>query len=267
AAVQAAQRMRAMIAQAVAARLEAAPEDLVFAGGRVTVRGSPTKGMDWADACAAAEAATGALAASGAYTPPKLAGPYKGSGVGPSAAYSFSACVAEVAVDEETGEVQVEKVWLAHDIGRALNPLLVSGQVEGSVYMAVGEALFERQGYRRGVHAGPSMLEYKSPTMYEMPAVETILVESIDPEGPFGAKECGQGPLLPVVPAIANAIYDAVGVRVDEVPATPDKLLRALTRAKGGPARIGPTAAPPAAFGPVTKVRRPEDEDAAAAGV
>ena len=267
AAVQAAQRMRALIARAVAPRLGVPPEEVRFADGRVAAAGDGARSLRWQEACTVAEAVHGTLSASGAYTPPKLAGPYRGSGVGPSAAYSFSACVAEVAVDEETGEVQVEKVWLAHDIGRALNPLLVAGQVEGSVYMAVGEALFERQRYRRGAHAGPSMLEYKSPTMYEMPAVETILVESIDPEGPFGAKECGQGPLLPVVPAIANAIYDAVGVRVDEVPATPDKLLRALTRAKGRPARIGPTAAPPAAFGPVTKVRRPEDEDAAAAGI
>lgn len=261
AALQAAERMRGAIAQAVAARLEAAPEDLVFAGGRVFVRGSPAQGMAWAEACAVAEAATGALSTSGAYAPPHLAGPYKGSGVGPSPAYSFSACVAEVTVDGETGEVRVEKVWLAHDIGRALNPLLVRGQVEGSVYMAVGEALLERQEYREGAHRGPSMLDYKSPTVYEMPEVETILVESIDPEGPFGAKECGQGPLLPVIPAIANAIYDAVGVRVDEVPVTPDRLLRALSRRRRGEgARLGPTAMPPASFGTVIRVPRPEDE-------
>lgn len=258
--LQAAQRLRGAIGQAVAARLEAAPEDLVFAGGRIFVRGSPTKGMAWAEACAAAEASAGAISASGAYAPPRLAGPYKGSGVGPSPAYSFSACVAEVTVDEETGEVRVEKVWLAHDIGRALNPLLVRGQVEGSVYMAVGEALLERQDYRGGAHRGPSMLDYKSPTVFEMPEVETILVESVDPEGPFGAKECGQGPLLPVVPAIANAIYDAVGVRVDEVPVTPEALLRALERQRRGlAARVGPAVAPPASFGPLTRVPRPEE--------
>src|SRR3972149_3325945 len=115
--------------------------------------------------------------------------------------------------------------------------------------MAVGEALFERQGYRRGVHAGPSMLEYKSPTMYEMPTVETILVESIDPEGPFGAKEAGQGPLLPVVPAIANAIYNAVGVRVDELPMTADKVLKGLElKRKGKPPRVGPEKLPPLVF-------------------
>lgn len=259
AAIQGAQQLRAKIAQAVASHLEAVPEDLIFADRRVFVAGSPTRGVRWEQACAIAEAVHGTLTAAGSYTPPKLAGPYKGSGVGPSPAYSFSACVAEVSVDEATGEVKVEKVWLAHDIGRALNPLLVMGQIEGSVYMGVGEALLEQQGYRGGVHAGPSMLDYKSPTLYETPAVQTILVETVDPEGPFGAKECGQGPLLPVIPAIANAVYDAVGIRIDEIPVTPDKLQRALMRrAKGRSARMGPAGAPPAVFGPVTKVPAPE---------
>lgn len=259
AAIEAATRLRRLVASSVAARLEAAPEDLLFAGGRVTVRGAPGRGVSWAEACAIAESAHGALASAGAYTPPKLAGPYKGSGVGPSAAYSFSASVAEVQVDEDTGQVRVAHVWLAHDIGRALNPLLATGQIEGSVYMAVGEALHERQGYDAGVHRAPSVLGYDAPTVYEMPAVETILVESVDPEGPFGAKECGQGPLLPVVPAIANAIYDAVGVRVDEVPVTPDRLLQAMTQARRGRApHLGPDAAPPPAFGPILRVRPPE---------
>jgi hypothetical protein len=89
------------------------------------------------------------------------------------------------------------------------------------------------------------MLEYKSPTFLEMPPVETILIESDDPEGPFGAKEAGQGPLLPVIPAVANAVYDAVGVRIDEIPISPDKVLAALEqRAKGGPARVGPRGIP-----------------------
>ncbi len=120
--------------------------------------------------------------------------------------------------------VEPTEVWIAHDIGRALNPLLVEGQVEGSIYMGIGEALMEEQVFRKGVHKIPSMLEYKSPTTLETPEIHTILVETDDPEGPFGAKEAGQGPLLPVIPAIANAVYDAVGVRIDEVPITPDKV-------------------------------------------
>jgi len=147
----------------------------------------------------------------------------------------------------------VPKVWIAHDIGRALNPTLVRGQVEGSVYMALGEALMEEQVFRRLpprlshalVHKFPSMLEYKSPTTLDMPEVFTELVEHPDPRGPFGAKEVGQGPLLPVMPAIANAIFDAVGVRIDEVPITPEKVLKALdAKAAGKPARYGPAQFP-----------------------
>jgi xanthine dehydrogenase molybdopterin-binding subunit B len=122
--------------------------------------------------------------------------------------------VAEVDVDPETGEVKVPQVWIAHDVGRALNPLLAEGQTEGSVYMGLGEVLMEEQVFRKGLHKIPSMLEYKSPTTLETPEIHTILVETDDPEGPFGAKEAGQGPLLPVIPAVANAVYNAVGVAV-----------------------------------------------------
>jgi CO/xanthine dehydrogenase Mo-binding subunit len=147
----------------------------------------------------------------------------------------------------------VPRVWIAHDIGRALNPPLVRGQVEGSVYMALGEALMEEQTFRRLparlsdalVHKFPSMLEYKSPTPLDMPEVITELVEDPDPRGPFGAKEVGQGPLLPVMPALANAVYDAVGVRVDEVPITPEKVVKALAaKAAGKEPRCGPTRFP-----------------------
>jgi CO/xanthine dehydrogenase Mo-binding subunit len=106
--------------------------------------------------------------------------------------------------------------------------MLVLGQIEGSVYMALGEALMEEQAFRKGRHRIPSMLDYKSPTTLEMPPVESILVETLDPEGPYGAKEVGQGPLLPVIPAVVNAILDAVGARVSEVPVTPEKVLAAL---------------------------------------
>jgi CO/xanthine dehydrogenase Mo-binding subunit len=139
---------------------------------------------------------------------------------------------------------------VAHDGGTAINPLLVEGQVEGSIYMGIGEALMEEQIFRpHGLHKIPSMLEYKSPTTLETPEIRTILVQTRDPEGPYGAKEAGQGPLLPVIPAIANAVYDAVGVRIDEVPITPEKILKALDlRAKGRPARVGPERLPDVRF-------------------
>jgi CO/xanthine dehydrogenase Mo-binding subunit len=192
-----------------------------------------------------AESMFGVLAFPGSYAPPKRAGKYKGGGVGPSPCYSYSACVVEVEVDRDTGEVRPTEVWVAHDVGRALNPLLVEGQVEGSIYMGLGEALMEEQVFRKGVHKIPSLLEYKSPTTLETPEIHTILVETDDPEGPFGAKEAGQGPLLPVIPAIANALYHALGVRFDEVPITPDKVVKGLElKRQGKPARIGPDRLP-----------------------
>jgi CO/xanthine dehydrogenase Mo-binding subunit len=213
------------------------------------------RAITFAQAAQLAEAKHGALGAMGSYTPPKLAGPFKGSGVGPSPAYSYSACVIQVDVDPETGEIKVEKIWIAHDCGRAINPLLVEGQTEGGVYMGLGEAMMEEQDFRHNQHKIPSMLDYKSPTTMETPEIETIIVEPIDPEGPFGAKEAGQGPLLPVPPALANAVYDAVGVRIDELPITPDKILKALAlKAQGKEPRVGPKGVPSFDFPEPTRV-------------
>jgi 4-hydroxybenzoyl-CoA reductase subunit alpha len=206
--------------------------------------------MTFVEAVHAAEAELGTLSAVGSYSPPKAPGKYKGAGVGPSPAYSFTACVVETEVDERTGWIHVPKIWIAHDIGRALNPTLARGQVIGGVYMGLGEALMEEQTFRRLpeklsgalVHRAPSMLDYKSLTSLDMPDVEVALIEQgEDPNCPYGAKEVGQGPLLPVMPALANAIFDAVGVRIDEIPITPDKVLRALHEKDK---RVGPTSFP-----------------------
>jgi 4-hydroxybenzoyl-CoA reductase alpha subunit len=247
--IQASERLRTRIVEAVARKLEVAPGVLVMRQARVFVEDDPDRGVSFAEGVVLAESRDGVLAFPGSYAPPKRAGKYKGGGVGPSPCYSYSACVVEVDVDQETGDVKPLEIWIAHDIGRALNPLLVEGQVEGSVYMGLGEALMEEQVFRKGLHKFPSMLEYKSPTTLETPEIHTILVETDDPEGPFGAKEAGQGPLLPVIPAIACAVHDAVGVRVDEVPITPDKVLKGLElRKQGKPARIGPTRLPLVTF-------------------
>lgn len=263
AAIQAAKRLRDLIATPVSKKLKVPLERLRFKDGRVFDSEEPDMGITWEDACGIAEEAAGALSSSGSYTPPKLSGPYKGSGVGPSPAYSYSACVAEVSVDGESGVVEVDRVWMAHDIGRAINPTLVVGQVEGSVYMALGEVLMEEQVFRLGVHKIPSMLEYKSPTTKEMPPVETFLVETVDPEGPFGAKECGQGPLLPVIPAVANAVYDALGLRFHEIPITPEKVLRGLDMmARGEEPLIGPSELPEFGFGEPIRVEPPAEKSA-----
>jgi len=206
--------------------------------------------LSFAEAVGFAEEKFGTLGAVGSYKPPRGPGRYKGAGVGPSPAYSYTACVVEAAVDARTGWITIPKIWIAHDIGRTINPVLARGQVEGSVYMGLSEALMEEQVFRRLppklssalVHKIPSLLEYKSLTSLDMPEVDTVLIEDPDPNCPFGAKEAGQGPLLPVMPAVANAIYDAVGVRIDELPITPDKVLKALElKAQGKPARVGPT--------------------------
>ncbi len=205
--------------------------------------------MTFAEAAELAEIKYGTLGSVGSYTPPRRGGKFKGAGVGPSPNYSYSACVAEVTVDPETGLYTVDKLWLAHDIGRALNPMLVIGQVEGSAYMGLGEVMMEEQTFRGGLHKIPSLLDYKSLTALDMPEVETFLIETHDPEGPYGAKEAGQGPLLPVMPAVANAIYNAVGVRIDEVPIHPEKVLAALERkARGVDPRVGPTTVPQVEF-------------------
>jgi 4-hydroxybenzoyl-CoA reductase subunit alpha len=243
--IQAATRLRTAIARAVGAKLAVAPERLVFRERKVGVPDDWDQAVSFARAVELGEAMHGVLAFPGSYAPPKRAGKYKGGGVGPSPCYSYSACVVELTVDEDTGWIELDDVWIAHDIGRALNPLLVEGQVEGSVYMGIGEALMEAQVFRKGLHKHPSMLEYKSPTTLETPEIHTFLVDTDDPEGPFGAKEAGQGPLLPVIPAIANAIYHAVGIRMDQVPITPDMVLRGLElRRQGKAARIGPDKLP-----------------------
>jgi xanthine dehydrogenase molybdopterin-binding subunit B len=180
--------------------------------------------------------------------------------------------VAEVTVDPETGVVAVPKIWVAHDVGRSINPVTALGQVEGSVYMGLGEALMEEMAYRenrRVVHKIPSMLEYKSPTTLEMCDVETFLIEDPDPNGPYGAKEVGQGPLLPVPPAVANAVHDAVRVRIDEVPITPEKVMKALReKAKGGPGRYGPNGFPEVPWPEPLRVATPDEggDGRAAAG-
>jgi 4-hydroxybenzoyl-CoA reductase subunit alpha len=193
----------------------------------------PKDRLTFEEAVVAAIDFHGALSGTGSYAPPVEArgGKHKGAGVGPSPAYSYSAQVAEVSVDEETGEVTVHKVWAAHDCGRALNPVSVEGQIIGSVWMGLGQALEEEMVWKDGMLMNPGLLEYRSPSATESPEIEPIIVESIDPEGPFGAKECSEGSLAATIPAIANAIYDAVGVRLHESPFTPERVLAAL-RAK-----------------------------------
>lgn len=258
AAIAAATAVRDILFRAAASKLGVPVTALAAVHGEIAAGDAA---ISLAEAAAEAEARWGPISETGSYTPPDLLGPYRGAGVGPSPAYSYSACAVEVEVDPETGILTVDRVWVAHDGGRVMNLALAEGQIEGSVYMGLGEVLMEEQAFRKqGLHRGPSLLDYKSPSALEMPPVEVIMVQTIDPEGPFGAKEAGQGPLLPVPPAVCNAIYDAVGVRIDEVPVTPQKILRALDRrAAGEEPRFGPGAVPDAPFRQATHVDPPPD--------
>jgi CO/xanthine dehydrogenase Mo-binding subunit len=263
AAIQAAERAREMLVAAAAGKLEIPSARIGLADGRVFDVEDPEKGMSFPEAVVAAESRFGTLGTVGSYSPPPSAGRYRGAGVGPSPAYSYSAAVVEAAVDAETSIVTVPKIWIAHDVGKGINPVSVVGQVEGSVTWAWarsdGEMAHRSDVNRNVVHKFPSLLEYKSPTTKEMSEVVTFLVEDPDPNGPFGAKEVGQGPLLPIPPAVANAIFDAVGVRVDEVPATPEKILKALqNKAQGKEPRYGPDRFPAIPYPEPLRVLTPD---------
>ncbi|MFT7669290.1 MAG: 4-hydroxybenzoyl-CoA reductase subunit alpha [Planctomycetota bacterium] len=229
--IDACRKLRKKICSAVAEHWEVDAAAVRLGGGVVLCLSDAEKTMTIKEAFHIAEARFDTLGATGAYNTPTLGGDYRGGSIGASPAYSFTAHIAEVLVDTETGRITCEKVWCAHDCGRALNPTLVAGQIEGSVYMGAAEVTMEHHTVNRfGLHAGPSLLDYHIPTALDTPEIDALIVESIDPEGPYGAKEAGEGPLHSVIPAIANAVHDAVGIRLRELPFTPGKVLEALER-------------------------------------
>jgi 4-hydroxybenzoyl-CoA reductase alpha subunit len=246
AAVEACRTLRAQLVDALAARWSVPASQIGLADGRAWDLGDTARHVPLREVFQLAEAQHGSLAATGAYRTQKLGGDYRGGTIGASPAYSFTAHVAEVAVDEETGRVDVVKLWVAHDCGRALAPVLVEGQMEGSAYMGAAEAQMEQHLFHaNGLHRGPSLLDYKIPTTLDTPALEALIVESHEAAGPYGAKEAGEGPLHPAIPAIANAIHDAVGVRLRETPFSPPRVLAALrARRAAAPAMSGAEGAP-----------------------
>lgn len=185
--------------------------------------------LTFREAARIAYLAKGTIVGTGKYKPGWLGGTYKGAAVGTSPAYGCSAQVVEVSVDMETGKVTVERMTDAHDCGFAINRTNVEGQMQGSLSMGLGEALFEEVKFdEKGRVANPTFAEYRIPTALDMPNVDPIIVESDEPNGPFGAKEVGEGAIMPTIPAILNAIYDAVGVRIRELPVTAERLFMAL---------------------------------------
>ena len=233
----AAEKLKGTLVRAAAEILGRAPAELEVGHERFEVRGHPEFAVTFLAALHRAMETTGALTASGSYQTGPRGGSFKGAKAGTAPAYSFAAYVAEVEVDVETGAYRVPKVWAAFDCGRPLNRLAVEGQIEGSIHMGLGQVMGETMSYRGPRLLNPSLLEYKIPMPEQMPEVEILLVGADDPEGPFGAKEAGEGPLIATLPAVANALYDAVGVRFTDLPITPDRVLRGIDqrRADGRP--------------------------------
>jgi 4-hydroxybenzoyl-CoA reductase subunit alpha len=229
AALRAAEELKRLLVVAAATSLQVAPQDVEWAGESCLAPGTG-KTLDFAQVVQAALAHSGTITVKGVWsTPPQTqGGTFRGAAVGSTAGFSYAAQVVEVHVDEDTGAVRVVHVWVAHDCGRAINPLAVEGQVQGAVWMGMGQALSEETQYHNGLPLRPNMLDYRIPTIAESPPIEVHLVESHDPLGPFGAKEASEGALHGFPPALTNAICDAVGIRLGELPATPDRLLDAL---------------------------------------
>jgi len=232
AAIDAANNLKKVLVAAAARKLEARPEDIEVLG-EVYRAASQDKGITFDEVVVEALKDSGTLTVKGNFStiPESWGGKkYRGAAIGGTMGFSYAAQAVEVTVDDETGQVTVDKVWVAHDCGKALNRLTVEGQVQGSVWMGLGQAMSEETGYYHGLPLAPNMLDYRVPTMLDSPPIEVHIVESIDPHGPFGAKEAGEGSLAGFLPALVNAIADATGLRITELPATPDRVYAALEK-------------------------------------
>ncbi len=229
AAIRAAQALRAVLVTGAARKLGVSEAEVECLGELYRLVDGE-KAIGYRDVVTAALEDAGTLTVKGVWSTPVevQGGKFKGAAVGTGAGYSYAAQVVEVDVDEATGVVRVLRVWVAHDCGRAINPLAVEGQVQGSVWMGMGQALTEETRYADGLPLAANFLDYRIPTIVESPPIDTFIVEAPDPHGPFGAKEAGEGSLSGFIPALTNAIADATGLRLTELPASPDRLLDAL---------------------------------------
>jgi 4-hydroxybenzoyl-CoA reductase subunit alpha len=230
AAIDAARKLKSTLAEAAARKLEARPEDIECAGETFRVESAGQSTLPFIEVVKAALADRGPITVSGMFTCPPEAqgGKHRGGAVGSTMGFSYAAQVVEVSVDEATGSVTVDKAWTALDCGQAINPLAVQGQIEGSVLMGMGQALSEETSYVNGLPMHASLLEYRVPTLAESPPIEVAIVESHDPYGPFGAKEASEGALAGFPPALVNAVANATGIDLDELPVTPDRIMEAL---------------------------------------
>jgi len=222
AALNAANAAREALFEVVAEQLEASPDDLVAEGQRIFVKGSPEIHTSFVDAVNLYQKKNSGspLVVTGSYNSPDPLSP----------TYSFGAYTCEVEVDLRTGEVSVLRYTVGHDCGQPLNPMSVEGQIEGCISMGMGYAVSEELHFDGGQTLNPSFLGYGMPTANQMPEIKITHVVTDDPHGPFGAKETGEGSLDPAAPAIVNAVYNATGVRIKDLPITPEKILQGLKK-------------------------------------
>jgi len=230
ASMRAGEDVKKQLFEEASAKLRTNKDLLEAKDNKIYVKDNPNKYLPWEEVATSFFSKKGPLVGKGHYSPPEgLGGTYKGAAVGTSPAYSFSASVCELSVDTGTGKVTVHNFWDAHDCGTAINPMAVEGQVDGAVVMGMSETLFEDQIFDdKGKQINPDLHNYLIATASDVPKIESVIVDSYEPEGPYGAKEVGEGATLPILGAIANAIEDAIGVRIKELPITPEKILNAL---------------------------------------
>ena len=232
AAIRAAENLKAVLIDAAARKLEADPADVECLGEVYRVAGSQDPGLAFNEVVAEALVDTGTITVKGTFSVPReyQGGKFRGAAVGSTMGFSYAATVAEVSVDEDTGQVTVDQLWVAHDCGYAINPLSVEGQIQGAVWMGMGQILGEEIRYHEGLPVGPNILDYRVPTIVESPPIRVKIVESMDPNGPFGAKEASEGALSSLLPAVANAVHAATGIRMSETPISPERLMDALIK-------------------------------------
>jgi len=234
AAISAAENLKAILVAAAAKKLECQPDEIECLHELYRVKGGQDRGLSFQEVVAAALVDTGTLTIKGTFTCPVefQGGKHRGGAIGATMGFSYAAQVVECSVDEMSGKVTVHKVWTAVDVGRALNPLAVEGQIQGAVWMGMGQALYEETQFHDGRPLHANLLDYRVPTIADTPDIEAFIVESIDPNGPFGAKEASEVGLCGFIPALMNAFSNAVGVRADTVPLTPEHVIEALDSRK-----------------------------------
>ncbi|MHB8766422.1 MAG: 4-hydroxybenzoyl-CoA reductase subunit alpha [Deferrisomatales bacterium] len=226
---QAGEDVKRRMLELASAMLHLPPDDLDAQDGLIFSKSRPGKELSFEEVARKFFVLRGPLIGKGSYTPPKLGGTFKGAAVGTSPSYSFGVQVGEVEIDEETGEVTVHQVWDVHDCGRVINPRLLHGQVHGALAMGMGESVWEQVLFDgEGRVVNPDLANYRIPTALDMPHIHSEVVDSHEPSAPWGVKEIGEGSTNPTMGCFSNAIFDAMGVRVNSLPLTYEKVWRAM---------------------------------------